>query len=335
MANTKAWVTSALFSEWFYKCFVPEVESYMKEKSLEFKILLVIDNAPGHPHLEHSNIKIEFLPPNTTSILQPLDQGIISTFKKYYIKSTYQFILNKIENEELTLTEAWKKFNIFDCILLVASAVSSIRPKTLNGCWKAVWPGCVRSNTADEISVLSEEILMLARQIESDGFDSLNHNDIEELLVDVPLSDDDIVSLTADNMEDNNCESDCEELVESLTLKKIDKILKTVKDLQSEILNVDPNTERALKIQHGLNNTFSAYRELQKELKKSTSQKLMTNYFQQVPKEKELTENFDVPCSQSENICSDKNSNLPIDVFVSSSDESDIEPIQKLMACAE
>ncbi|UYV63432.1 hypothetical protein LAZ67_2004058 [Cordylochernes scorpioides] len=57
MANKKAWVTTAIFTEWFNKCFVPEVENYMKEMGLEFKILLILDNAPGHPNLEHPNIK--------------------------------------------------------------------------------------------------------------------------------------------------------------------------------------------------------------------------------------------------------------------------------------
>ncbi|UYV78809.1 hypothetical protein LAZ67_16002855 [Cordylochernes scorpioides] len=47
MANKKAWVTTAIFTEWFNKCFVPEVENYMKEMGLEFKILLILDNAPG------------------------------------------------------------------------------------------------------------------------------------------------------------------------------------------------------------------------------------------------------------------------------------------------
>ncbi|GFU84402.1 tigger transposable element-derived protein 1 [Trichonephila clavipes] len=60
MANKKAWVTTAIFTEWFNKCFVPEVENYMNEMGLEFKILLILDNAPGHPILEHPNIKVAF-----------------------------------------------------------------------------------------------------------------------------------------------------------------------------------------------------------------------------------------------------------------------------------
>lgn len=63
MANPKAWVSTAIFTEWFNNCFAPEVEGCMKEKSLDFVVLLIIDNAPGHPQLEHPNIQVVFLPP--------------------------------------------------------------------------------------------------------------------------------------------------------------------------------------------------------------------------------------------------------------------------------
>ncbi|GFW20274.1 tigger transposable element-derived protein 1 [Trichonephila clavipes] len=76
MANPKAWMTTAIFTEWFNNCFVPEVEAYMKEKSLDFKVLLIVDNAASHPELEHPNVQLVFLPPNTTGLIQPLDQGI-------------------------------------------------------------------------------------------------------------------------------------------------------------------------------------------------------------------------------------------------------------------
>ncbi|GFT15342.1 tigger transposable element-derived protein 1 [Trichonephila clavipes] len=77
MANPKAWMTTAIFTEWFNNCFVPEVEAYMKQKSLDFKVLLIVDNAASHPQLEHPNVQLVFLPPNTTSLIQPLDQDEI------------------------------------------------------------------------------------------------------------------------------------------------------------------------------------------------------------------------------------------------------------------
>lgn len=316
MANSKAWVTTALFTEWFHKCFVPEVESYMKKKGLEFKVLLIVDNAPGHPHLEHPNIKVEFFPPNTTSIIQPLDQGIISTFKKYYIKGTYQFILNKIETESLTLNEAWKKFTILDCIILVESAISKLRPQTLNACWKTTWPDCVVRSTGEEISTLTNEIIDLAHQMGGDGFDSLNQDDLEELLAEEPLTDIEVVSSVIRNEQNVDSEdSDSEEIVEHFTSKKIGYILSTVNALQNQVLTMDPDTERALKIQRGLTDLFSGYQELHKELINSKSQSLMTNYFSR----KETTE-------------APKNSLISSPSHeINSSDENDtdVEPIPK------
>ncbi|GFV78453.1 tigger transposable element-derived protein 1 [Trichonephila clavipes] len=179
MANPKTWMTTDFLTEWFNNCFVPEVEAYMKEKSLDFKVLLIVDNAASHPQLEHPNVQLVFLPPNTTSLIQPLDQGIIATFKKYYIKTTYIFILNKLENESLTVKDVWKQFSIFDCLIHVASTSAQIRPRTLNACWKKIWPACVTDNTTTQTSTLSDEIINLAHEIGRDGFNTFSHDDID------------------------------------------------------------------------------------------------------------------------------------------------------------
>ena len=84
-------------------------------------MLLLIDNAPGHPQdLQHENVQVIFLPKNTTSLLQPLDQGIISTFKALYIKRAFTHILEQMENNEsLTVIKAWKNFTILECVKLL------------------------------------------------------------------------------------------------------------------------------------------------------------------------------------------------------------------------
>ncbi|KAK8390500.1 hypothetical protein O3P69_010294 [Scylla paramamosain] len=63
---------------------------YHSENPRALKILLLVDNTPSHqPSLQNlsSNIKLAFLPPNTTSLLQSCDQGLIQTFKSYYLRS--------------------------------------------------------------------------------------------------------------------------------------------------------------------------------------------------------------------------------------------------------
>ena len=62
-----------------------------RKKNLDFKILLLVENCPAQPDLSDvdPNVKVEFLPPNTTSLIQPMNQGVIATFKALYKKATF------------------------------------------------------------------------------------------------------------------------------------------------------------------------------------------------------------------------------------------------------
>ncbi|WP_373401690.1 hypothetical protein, partial [Klebsiella pneumoniae] len=65
-------------------CYGSEMGKYCLPNNIPFKIFLIVDNVPGHfPFIGglHPNIKVVFLPPNTTSVIQSLDQGVIAAFK--------------------------------------------------------------------------------------------------------------------------------------------------------------------------------------------------------------------------------------------------------------
>ncbi|WAR01391.1 TIGD4-like protein [Mya arenaria] len=69
-ANKKVWMTSIKFTEW-----VPNVdEQYMMKGR---KITIIVDNCPAHPEVKNLTALTLVLPPNMTSVLQPMDQGII------------------------------------------------------------------------------------------------------------------------------------------------------------------------------------------------------------------------------------------------------------------
>ncbi|XP_037959089.1 tigger transposable element-derived protein 1-like [Teleopsis dalmanni] len=229
---------------------------------LSFNVLLIVDNAPGHPCIEHPNVKLVFLPPNTTCLIQPLDQGIIAAFKKQYVKSTFKYILEKVESDGINLIEVWKKFSILDCINRVAAAISHLKQHTLNACWKVVWPKCVINRSATEnASTLTTEILPLAHDIGGEGFDSFNENDLDEMIHDETVRDYDVINYVTD-ITDQQGEP------ETITADKIYAGLKLCGKLESHFLENDNNAKRTSEFQKGLQSCISGYRDVYKRLVK-------------------------------------------------------------------
>ena len=116
--NKKAWMTTELFNEW--------IGNFNKKMSAQNrKVLLMLDNAPSHPKKDLSNVKCLFLPANTTSVLQPLDQGIIQNVKMHYKRKLLNCALAKIETAS-SVVEVQKSVNVLDACQWAASAVSAV-----------------------------------------------------------------------------------------------------------------------------------------------------------------------------------------------------------------
>ncbi|XP_042230003.1 tigger transposable element-derived protein 1-like [Homarus americanus] len=90
------------------------------------------DNAPSHPTTIaelSDNIKMLFLPPNTTSLLQPMDQGVIAAFKAYYLRRTFKKLIAATEegNDEASVLQFWKNFNIKHAIDIIVEAWGEVK----------------------------------------------------------------------------------------------------------------------------------------------------------------------------------------------------------------
>ena len=84
-ANKKAWMTG-IFETLFKK-----FGEHMGRKGR--KVLLFLDNATSHSDVHLCNVNLKFLPANTTSILQPLEHGIILAMKRKYRKTQIRYMI--------------------------------------------------------------------------------------------------------------------------------------------------------------------------------------------------------------------------------------------------
>ena len=81
---------ASIFYEWFHNKFVPYVQERLKD---DREAVLLLDNCAAHADVEElisesGKIAAKFLPPNVTSLIQPMDQGILVTLKRIYKKKT-------------------------------------------------------------------------------------------------------------------------------------------------------------------------------------------------------------------------------------------------------
>jgi hypothetical protein len=90
-ANKKAWMVNEILQDF--------LKSFNRRMKLEKRhVLLLMDNAPSHiipANLTH--VRCEFLPPTTTSHLQPMDAGIISAFKAHYRRFLVRWHIDAID----------------------------------------------------------------------------------------------------------------------------------------------------------------------------------------------------------------------------------------------
>ena len=134
--SRNAWMTSTIFENWFHKEFVPAVRKHLRQQRLEPKALLLLDNCPAHPPASSlvsrdGKIRVSYLPKNTTSKIQPLDQGVISTFKMIY----RQELVKKIVDDEKPVQESLKAITLKEMINLAGQSWNAVSATSIEKCW--------------------------------------------------------------------------------------------------------------------------------------------------------------------------------------------------------
>jgi hypothetical protein len=157
-SQKSAWMCTEIFDDWL-------LGLNRFAKMGQRQLVLLLDNAKCHSLLQHrmvaewpdrpradiameekleglttwrlSNLRVVFLPPNTTSFVQPLDQGIIACVKARYRKRLLQWLMgesNKPSNNGKLISDL--KPTIREAIRWMATIWSNLEEDIVQKCWR-------------------------------------------------------------------------------------------------------------------------------------------------------------------------------------------------------
>jgi hypothetical protein len=112
-----------------------------------------VDNCSAHPKIQRlKNIKLVFFPPNLTSVLQPLDLGIIKNVKHYYRNSIVCGMIECIEKNE-----DFPKITVLDAVTKLAEVwLIKVKPEIIFNCFKKA--GFCMRHEESPVETITEEM---------------------------------------------------------------------------------------------------------------------------------------------------------------------------------
>jgi hypothetical protein len=124
-------MTAAKIEEWLNM-----FNAKMKENK---NAILFPYNATCQPKVTLSNVKIAWFSANATSVLQPMDMGVIYTFKLHYRRFLKQSLILNVEEADSSYVLA-RSVLVLDAVNWIGLAVKKIKAETAENSAKA-WFG--------------------------------------------------------------------------------------------------------------------------------------------------------------------------------------------------
>ena len=150
---------------------------------------IVIGNCPAHLHIDGlQSVKLVFLPPNTTSRTQPMDQGIIANLKHHYLSILIKQLISAIDKHEPYVV------SVLDAMRLIWQAWDLVKQSTIAHCFahchfKQQEDTCPESILDDKEEDLS--LADLATHLRTTGFE------VDGTLTDFIMADDQLATSEA------------------------------------------------------------------------------------------------------------------------------------------
>ena len=311
-----AWMTASIFNDYSMGPLVAELKEYCMANNLPFRILMVLDNAPAHPQVLqdlHNDIKFVFLPPNTTSLIQPMDQGVIQMFKAHYLKRAWRSLSSKCDMSLSDLEKAavapekgldevrkdvvrqhWREYTIRDAIWHVRDAWAEVTANCICGAWKKLCPDYAIDFQGFNLeSSLSEERLRCLNLVKNVGLDEVEEEDVTQLLesINEELTAEDLHELEQERVQ-------LEEQVEAaavatptaastkqLTVKNLQEMQRRMHSFLDFLEEIDPNVERSGLVRRKVTAVCAPYEQLMYEKRRDAQQSRIDKFFLRTPRQ--------------------------------------------------
>ena len=134
-----AWMSKDIMNHWFIMYLDDELKAHYGAHT---DVILTIDNATCHPPdlngiLDY--VEVRFLPPNTTALIQPMDQGVIHVFKKnfldlYYNKMIDYFLQTEFDGDPMD--DFAKSYTMKDVVFDIGAAWETVEAPHIHKCFE-------------------------------------------------------------------------------------------------------------------------------------------------------------------------------------------------------
>ena len=198
-ANTKGWMNSGVFTQWLLEL------NQQFRRTRGKPVILLVDNCSAHKVTDVEDrldfIKVVFLPPNTTSLIQPCDAGIIKSFKSTYRRSMLRKIGQLVDDpsiEKLSTAGLKKNINMLHCLQFAKGAWDAVETSTIVNCWR-------HAGFYTDDAQVDPELPGAEAEDDNDDLQELADLDVDAPCTSqAPDSTDDIVDMLAANVEANH-----------------------------------------------------------------------------------------------------------------------------------
>ncbi|KAG8230231.1 hypothetical protein J437_LFUL010859, partial [Ladona fulva] len=173
---SKLWMTTDIVTDW-----LRELDQEMKFQ--ERKILLFIDNATSHPHINLENIQLVFFPSNLTSASQPLNHGVIQNFKVKYRQLLLNHLIANLDYNP-SAQELSKSIDVLRAIGWIKNALRAVLPEIIRNSFTATgFPNdgnkdVVTLKSVEEDTALPSQLIELLQM----DMDATEYSQIDEIL---------------------------------------------------------------------------------------------------------------------------------------------------------